>query len=93
MALTKTIEIGQMEVVGEYKHVQVRTDTVIKEDGNELSRAYHRHVLTPGLLNDSDALIDTNISGEDSSVQSVCNAVWTDAVKNAYKAKLIADKG
>ena len=93
MALTKTTEIGQMEVVGEYKHVQVRTDTVIKEDGNELSRAYHRHVLTLGLLNDSDALIDTNISGEDSSVQSVCNAVWTDAVKNAYKAKLIADKG
>jgi len=93
MAITKTTEIGQIEVVGQYKFVQVRTDTVIKEDGNELSRTYHRHVLTPGSLNDSDALVDTNISGEDSGVQLVCNAVWTDAVKNAYKAKLIADKG
>mgnify|MGYP003112935961 FL=1 len=92
MAITKTTEIGQMEVVGEYKHVQVRTDTVIKEDGTELSRTYHRHVLTPGKLNDSDALVDTDISGEDSSVQSVCNAVWTNSVKNAWKAKLIADK-
>ena len=92
MAITKTTEIGQMEVVGEYKHVQVRTDTVIKEDGTDLSRTYHRHVLTPGKLNDSDALVDTDISGEDSAVQSVCNAVWTDAVKNAWKSKLIADK-
>ena len=92
MAITKTTEIGQMEVVGEYKHIQVRTDTVIKEDGTELSRTYHRHVLTPGKLNDSDALVDTDISGEDSSVQSVCNAVWTNSVKNAWKAKLIADK-
>tara|TARA_R100000008_G_C3423957_1_gene86277 strand:- start:42 stop:323 length:282 start_codon:yes stop_codon:yes gene_type:complete len=92
MAITKTTEIGQMEVVGEYKHVQVRTDTVIKEDGTELSRTYHRHVLTPGKLNDSDNLVDTDISSEDSAVQSVCNAVWTDAVKNAWKAKLIADK-
>ena len=92
MAITKTTEIGQMEVVGEYKHVQVRTDPVIKEDGTELSRTYHRHVLTPGKLNDSDALVDTDISGEDSAVQSVCNAVWTDAVKNAWKSKLIADK-
>ena len=92
MAITKTTEIGQMEVVGEYKHVQVRTDTVIKEDGTELSRTYHRHVLTPGKLNDSDNLVDTDISSEDSAVQSVCNAVWTDAVKNAWKSKLIADK-
>ena len=93
MAITKTTELGQMEVVGQYKFVQVRTDTVIKEDSTELSRTYHRHVLTPGTLNDSNALVDTNISGADSSVQSVCNAVWIDAVKNAYKAKLIADKG
>ena len=92
MAITKTTEIGQMEVVGEYKHVQVRTDTVIKEDGTELSRTYHRHVLTPGKLNDSDNLVDTDISSEDSAVQSVCNAVWTDAVKNAWKSKLVADK-
>jgi hypothetical protein len=92
MAITKTTEIGQMEVIGEYKKVQVRTDTVIKEDDTELSRTYHRHVLTPGSLNDSDALVNTNISGEDSAVQAVCNAVWIDAVKNAWKAKLIAEK-
>jgi len=92
MAITKTTEIGQMEVIGEYKKVQVRTDTVIKEDDTELSRTYHRHVLTPGSLNDSDTLVNTNISGEDSAVQAVCNAVWIDAVKNAWKAKLIAEK-
>ena len=75
MAITKTTEIGKVEVVGEYKHVQVRTDTVIKEDGTELSRKYHRHVLTP----------DLDISGEDAEVQAVCNAVWTDDVKAAWK--------
>ena len=93
MAITKTTEIGKIEVVTEYKHVQVRTDTVIKEDGTELSRKYHRHVLTPGTyLDDSDNLIATDISGEDAEVQAVCNAVWTDAVKTAWKNKLIADK-
>lgn len=75
MAITKTTEIGKIEVVGEYKHVQVRADTVIKEDGTELSRKYHRHVLTP----------DLDISGEDAEVQAVANAVWTDAIKAAWK--------
>ncbi len=74
MAITKTTEIGQMEVVGEYKHVQVRTDTVIKEDGAEISRTFHRHVLHP----------DMDISAEDAEVQAVANAVWTDAVKAAW---------
>ena len=92
MAITKTVEVGQVEVVGEYKAVQVRTDTIIKEDGKELSRTYHRHVLQPGNLDDSDNLVDTDISGEDSSVQAIANAVWTQAVKDAWKAKLIADK-
>ena len=78
MAITKTTEIGKVEVVGEFKHVQVRTDTVIKEDGTELSRKYHRHVLTP----------DLDISGEDAEVQAVCNAVWTDDVKAAWKTFL-----
>ena len=75
MAITKTTEIGKIEVVSEYKHVQVRTDTVIKEDGTEISRSYHRHVLTP----------DMDISGEDAEVQAVANAVWTDSVKAAWK--------
>ena len=93
MAITKETEIAKIEVVGEYKAVQVATDTVIKEDGTELSRGRHRHVLHPGTLNDSDALVDTDISGEATEVQAVANAVWTDAVKDAWKDKLIADKG
>jgi hypothetical protein len=92
MAITKTTEIGQVEITSIFKHVQVRTDTIIKEDGNELSRSYHRHVLHCGSLDGSDNLVDTVISGEDAEVQAIANAVWTDAIKNAWKAKLIADK-
>ena len=92
MAITKTTEIGQVEVVGEHKAVQVRTDTIIKEDEKELSRTYHRHVLHPGNLDGSDNLVDTDISGEDSSVQAIANSVWTQAIKDSWKAKLIADK-
>ena len=74
MAITKTTEIAKIEVVGEYKAVQVRTDTVIKEDDKEISRSAHRHVLHP----------DTDISSEDAEVQAVANAVWTDSVKAAW---------
>jgi len=74
MAITKTTEIAKIEVVGEYKAVQVATDTVIKEDGTEISRSRHRHVLQ----------CDKDISGEDAEVQAVANAVWTDAVKSAW---------
>ena len=93
MAITKTTEIGQVEVASSFKHVQVRTDTVIKEDGKELSRTYHRHVLQCGDLDDSDNLVDTDISGENSEVQAICNVAWTQAVKDAWKAKMIATKG
>jgi hypothetical protein len=93
MAITKETEIAKIEVVGEYKAVQVASDTVIKEDGTEISRSRHRHVLHPGTLNASDALVDKDISGENAEVQAVANAVWTDAVKTAWKDKLIADKG
>ena len=75
MAITKETEISKVEVVGEYKHVQVRTDTVIKEDDKEISRSAHRHVLTP----------DEDISSQDDEVKAVCNAVWTDAVKAKWK--------
>jgi len=75
MAITKETQIGKIEVVGKYKSVQVRTDTVIIEDGTELSRKYHRHALMP----------DAVITGEHAEVQAVCNAVWTDAVKSAYE--------
>jgi len=74
MAITKETQIGKIEVVGKYKSVQVRTDTVVMEDGEELSRKYHRHTLAP----------DADISNEHSEVQAVCNAVWTQEVKDAY---------
>ena len=92
MALTKTTEEDKIEVVGQYKHVQVRTATVIKEDGVELNRSFHRKVLEPGTLDASDNLVNTDISGESAEVQGICNTVWTTSVKNAWKAKLIADK-
>ena len=93
MAITKETEISKIEVVGKYKAVQVRTDTVIKEDDAEISRSTHRHVLHPGTLDASDNLVATDISSEDASVQAVANAIWTDAVKTAWKDNLIASKG
>ena len=75
MAITKETQIGKIEVIGKYKSVQVRTDVVIIEDGEELSKKYHRHVLHP----------DADISAEHSEVQAVCNAVWTQEVKDAYE--------
>ena len=74
MAITKETQIAKIEVVGEYKAVQIATDTVIKEDGTELSRSRHRHVKYP----------HETITGEDAEVQAVCNAVWTDSVKSAW---------
>ena len=90
MAITKETQIGKIEVVGKYKLVQVRTDTVVIEDDVELTRKYHRHSLTPGTLDGSNNLVDTVISGENAEVQAVCNAVWTDAVKLAWKNWLIS---
>ena len=91
MAITKETQIGKIEVIGKYKSVQVRTDTVVIEDDVELTRKYHRHVLQPGTLDGSNNLVDTDISGENAEVQSVCNAVWTDAVKLAWKNWLISE--
>ena len=93
MALTKTVEVDQVEVVGPYKHVQVRTATIIKEDGTELNRSYHRKALDPGSLDGSNNLVNRDISGETSEVQGICNTVWTSTIKDSWKAKLIADKG
>tara|TARA_R100000687_G_C6289386_1_gene90663 strand:+ start:28 stop:309 length:282 start_codon:yes stop_codon:yes gene_type:complete len=92
MAITKNISVENINAVGEYKAVHVATDTIIKEDNVELSRSRHRHVLNCGTIDDSNNFVATNISSEDSAVQAVCNAVWTQAVKDAWKAKLIADK-
>ena len=92
MALTESIEYDKIEVVGQYKAVQVRKATVIKKDEVELTRSFERYVLHPGSLDASDNLVDTDLSGEPAEVSAVCNAVWTDAVKDAWKASLIAEK-
>ena len=92
MALTESIEYDKIEVVGLYKAVQVRKATVIKKDGEELTRSYFRYVLQPGTLDDSDNLVDTDLSAEPAEVSAIGNAVWTTDVKAAWKAKLIADK-
>ena len=92
MALAESIEYDKIEVVGEYKAVQVRKATVIKKVGTELTRAYERYVLQAGTLDGNDNLVDTDISSEPEEVQAICNAVWTQSVKDAWKAKLIADK-
>jgi hypothetical protein len=93
MALTESIEYDKIEVVTNYKHVQVRKATVIKKDGTELTRSFERYVLQPGTLDSSDNLVDTDLSNEPAEVSAICNAVWTTDVKAAWKAKLIADKG
>jgi len=92
MAIIKESEVPKIEVVGVW-NIQVATDTVIKEDGTEISRSRHRHTLVPFVstyTEDSDSKktwthTDTNISGEEASVQAIANAVWTDAVKASYK--------
>ena len=91
MALTKTIENDKIEVVNRW-NIQVRTATIIKEDGKELSRTFHRKLLVPGKLDASDNLVATNISGEDADVQAICNAAWTSQVKTDFTAYLVANK-
>ena len=75
MALSESIEYDKIEVVGQHKQIQVRKATVIKKDGNELTRSFERYVLDP----------DSDISKEPSEVSAICNAAWTDAVKAAWK--------
>ena len=99
MALTESIEYDKIGVVGQYKLVQVRKATVIKKDDVELTRSFSRFVLDPGTLDASDNLVDNPLDKEPDGttaiadeVKSVCNAVWTTSIKDAWKAKLIADK-
>ena len=92
MALTERNENDKIEVVGQYKAVQVRRATVIERDGVELTRSFHRHVLEPGTVAEgTSTLTDTDISGEDADVQAICNAAWTDAIKESYRIKLVND--
>ena len=82
MALTERTEQDKIEVVSQFKFVQVRTATVIERDGVEISRSFSRHVVTP----------DADITGESTEVQAICNAVHTQAVKDAYAAHLAAQE-
>ena len=91
MALTERFENDKIEVVGQYKIVQVRRADIVERDGIEIARSFNRNTLQPGTLDADNNLVDTDISGQDADVQAVCNAVWTDAVKDAWKSKLIAD--
>ena len=90
MAITKELIEDKIEVVGDYKTIQVRTATVIKEDGVELTRSFHRHSLpcVNSVKNDDDSWThtDTNVSGESTEVQGIATAVWTTTIKNAKKA-------
>ena len=99
MALTETIEYDKIEVVGPYKSVQVRKATVIKKDGVEITRSFERFVLQPGTLDGSDNLVDNPLDKEPDGttaitdeIKAICTTVWTTSVKDAWKAKLIADK-
>lgn len=89
MALTKTITDDKLEVVGDFKDLQIRTATVIKEDGTELSRSFHRRVLhcvsSVQNADDSWTHTDTNVSGESAEIQAITAAVWTNAVKAAKR--------
>ena len=99
MALTESVEYDKIEVVGEYQTVQVRKATVIKRDGEVISRSFNRYILSCGDLDASDNFVDNPLDKEpdgvtaiSDEVKAVCNAVWTADVKTAWKAKLIADK-
>ena len=99
MALEEVIEYDKIEVVGQYKSVQVRKATVVKKDGNEIARSFNRYVLDPGTLDSDDNLVDNPLAKEPDGttdipdeVKAICNAAWTPTVKVAWKTKLINDK-
>tara|TARA_B100001094_G_scaffold315648_1_gene355860 strand:- start:77 stop:400 length:324 start_codon:yes stop_codon:yes gene_type:complete len=102
MALVESTEIDKIEVVGTHKAVQVRKAVVIKKDGVEIARSLERYSLTPGQLkgttnpdgspaSDAQDFVDNDISAEPEEVRNICNALWTQAVKDSFKAFLISD--
>ena len=76
MSISKEVKHDKIEIVGDHKHLQIREATIVTEDGAELSRSFHRRIITP----------DADISGETTEIQGVANAVWTDEVKAAWAA-------
>jgi len=82
MTITKETIIAKTEIVGEYKIIQVAYDTIIKEDGTEISRSRHRNSFSP----------NADVSSEEAAIKDIANLVWTDAIKTAYQAKVDADE-
>lgn len=82
MAITKEVIQDKIEVVGDFKHIQVRTATVIKEDGKEISRSFHRHVVSP----------NSDSSKESADVKAMVKQFHTDEVKKAYATHLKSNK-
>mgnify|MGYP003125675169 CR=1 FL=1 len=91
MALTEETVQDKIEIVGDYKNIQVRTATIIKRDGTEISRSFHRHVVSP-CTKASGSWADTDISGESTEVQAIANAVWTSTIKTAYQQMMDAQE-
>ncbi len=91
MALTEETVQDKIEIVSDYKSIQVRTANIIKKDGVEISRTFHRHVLQCSTKT-GDSWGDTDISGESTEVQAICNAVWSDSVKAAYRTMIDAQE-
>ena len=91
MALTETEVQDKIEVVGDYKNIQIRTATVIKLDGTEINRSFHRHVVVP-CTKDSGSWADTDISSESTEVQAIANAVWTSTIKTAFQQMMDAQE-
>ena len=96
MAITKELTNDKIEVVNRW-NIQVRTATILKEDGKELTRTFERKVLEPGKLKggdgaDKDTLVETDLSGEDADVKAIAEAAWTSQVKTDYTAFLVANK-
>ena len=84
MALTEETVQDKIEIVGDFKHIQVRTAVIIKRDGVEISRSFSRHVVAPDISS-------ADLANESTEVQAICNAVHTQAIKDAYAAHLAAE--
>ena len=91
MSITKTNADDQIEIVGDFKHVQIRTASIIKEDNVEIHRAFSRRILTPGDLDKDNKLVDTDLSKESAEVRGVCNTVSTADVKESWRKELVAN--
>ena len=93
MAITKETTVAKIEVVTTWKHLQVAYDTIIKEDGVEISRKRTREVFVCGRLLDDNSFVETDMSGEATDVKAIADLLWTQAIKDSWKAEQIKNKG